>query len=268
MAPDGSLLAASVRQSDGSQDVFTLDLVEGRSAPLAQGPAQQFAPVWTPDSRQVAFICEKVTYDICTRAPNSTEPATLVVSGSSDLEPYSFSSDGTRLVFSENGPERLFLSQSLADPDAPPDTLRVGVTGGSNLRAPAISPNVRWLAYVSNETGTSEVWIESLDPTIPRRWQVSSGGGRTPLWTRGGQELVYRGADAVFAAPVDPDFGEPGTPTKLFNDPYRRANDRFREWDVSSDGERFIMIKDSEMLPRRLILVQNFFEELKRMVPN
>ena len=100
---------------------------------------------------------------------------------------------------------------------------------------------------------------------------MSSSGGFTPIWTKGGQELVYRGLTdpGVFAVSIDQVSGEPGTPERLFEDSYRRGNRRFHTWDVTLDGGHFIMVKEPEdRLPRRLVVVTNFFEELRRVVPD
>ena len=129
------------------------------------------------------------------------------------------------------------------------------------------------VTFVSDETGQFEVWVESLDPSIPRRWNVSAGDGFAPLWTKEGQELVYRrdlSDHAVFAVSIDPNTGAPGMPERLFADPYYAPDWYwYREWDVTPDGQRFIMMKQPEdQLPRRLVLVQNFFEELRQVLPD
>ena len=268
LSPEGTSLAVAVRQPGGPRDVIIVDLEQGRSVPLAQGPDDQFAPVWTPDGERVVFTCEVSKRDICARATNSSDTATLLLSSDFNKQPYSFSSDGTRLILAEDADEARFLRLSLTDPTAPPDTLLRFEARASAL---ALSPDDRWIAYVSDETGVYDVWVESLDPSLPRRWRVSSGGGYEPLWTKEGQELVYRIADrGVFAVSIDVDSGEPGTPELLFADNYYATDDFwYRDWDVTPDGQRFFMIKEPEdRRPRRLVVITNFFEELKRLVPN
>ena len=224
-----------------------------------------------PDGGRVVFTCQISAGDICARTPNSSEPAVTLFSSEFDKQPYSFSSDGTRVIVAEEANRPRFLSLSLTDPNAPPDTLLEFTT--ARAAALALSPDDRWIAYVSDETGQFEVWVESLDPSLPRRWNVSAGDGFAPLWTKGGQELVYRGdlSDrAVFAVSIDPNTGAPGTPERLFADPYYAPDWYwYREWDVTPDGQRFIMMKQPEdQLPRRLVLVQNFFEELRQVLPD
>jgi Tol biopolymer transport system component len=219
------------------------------------------------------FVCEgDRVFNICSRRPNSSEPAATLLASAVDTEPYSFSSDGNRLILLELGDERRFLSLDLTDFSAPPDPLEVAGTG--RISAPALSPDGRWLAYVSNENGLREVWVESLDSLLSDRFVVSgSGGGITPLWTKGGQELVYRGSledRFVFARAFNPSSGDLGAPEQLFPDNYLRSSPpRLREWDVTPDGQRFIMIQVPEdRRPRRLVIIVNFFELLKERMEN
>ena len=270
LSPSGGSLALAFEQQSGSVSyVVTVDLTQGRSAPLAQGLGVRMIPLWEPGGERVVYVCELLAYDLCAQTPNSNESETTLVRSGFDKIPYSFSSDGSRLFMLErtSGGGR-FLSLSLADPTVPPDTIAAGQ--GEFLSSGDVSPDGRWIAYVSAET--QEMWIESLDPSVPRRWSVPSDDGITPLWTKGGQELVYRGRGerGVFAVPIDPVSGEPGLPRLLFDDTYFMGNNSGnRQWDVTPDGQQFIMIKEPEdRLPRRYVLVQNFFEELRERVPN
>lgn len=205
--------------------------------------------------------------------PNSSGPASTLLASAVDTEPYSFSSDGNRLILLELGDERRFLSLDLTDLSAPPDPLEVAGTG--RISAPALSPDGRWLAYVSDENGLREVVVESLDPSLSdQRYVVSgSGGGITPLWTKDGQKLVYRGGledRFVFARAFNPSSGDLGAPVQLFPDNYLRSSSpRLRQWDVTPDGQRFIMIKVPEdRRPRRLVIMTNFFEFLRERMEN
>ena len=270
LSPSGGSLALALEQQSGAAPyVVTVDLTQGRLAPLAQGPGVRMIPLWEPSGERVVYVCELLAYDLCAQAPNSSESETTLVRSDFDKIPYSFSSDGSRLFMLERsqGGGR-FLSLSLTDPTVPPDSLTAGQ--GEFLASGDVSPDGRWIAYVS--AGTREMWVESLDPSVPRRWSVSSDDAITPLWTKDGEELVYRGRGdrGVFAVPIDPVSGEPGLPGLLFEDTYYVGNNSGnRQWDVTPDGEQFIMIKEPEdRLPRRYVLVQNFFEELKRLVPN
>ena len=133
-----------------------------------------------------------------------------------------------------------------------------------------LSPDGRWLAYTATESGRPEVFVSSYpDPSLSRQ-QVSSEGGLNPLWTRGGREIVFRSGDQVIAVTVDPASGDLGRPEVLFEGPYLSpAGNHALGYDVSADGERFLFVqRPPERAPRRLIVVTNFFEALKRIVPN
>ena len=136
-----------------------------------------------------------------------------------------------------------------------------------------ISPDGRWLAYQSNESGQPQIYVRPFPNVDTGLWPISVNGGTRPVWARSGRELFYLdGARAVTSVPVQtaPNFTA-GTPAKLFDGPYFTAFAN-RTYDVTPDGQRFLMIKESngtdERPPSpRIILVQNWFEELKRLVP-
>ena len=133
---------------------------------------------------------------------------------------------------------------------------------------PSLSPDGRWIAYQSNESGRVEVYARPFPDVASGKWQISSAGGVHPVWARSGRELFYRSDEEMMAVAIEtePTFS-PGNPTVLFEDPYLRGFRR--EYDISLDGQRFLMIKEgsSNDAPRELHVVLNWFEELKRLVP-
>jgi serine/threonine-protein kinase len=137
-----------------------------------------------------------------------------------------------------------------------------------------VSPDGRWVAYESNSSSSFEIYVRPFPNTGGGQWQVSTAGGRQPLWARSGKELFYIGADgALLRVPVEARGAtwSAGTPTKIFDRRYFVGNSvGSRTYDVSSDGQRFLMIKtpgsDSGTAPL-LVVVQHWDEELKRLVP-
>ena len=143
---------------------------------------------------------------------------------------------------------------------------------------PALSPDGRWLAYVSNESGQNEIYVRPFPNFDEGKWQVSTAGGLSPVWSPDGQELFYRTAvglgGLVMAVPVhiEPSFTY-DAPQRLFS----IANYRFiglgRKFDISPDGQRFVFLSGGTVQigegasPSQLIVVQNWHEELKRLVP-
>jgi len=153
------------------------------------------------------------------------------------------------------------------------------VTPFLNSRFPAwypeFSPDGRWMAHVSFESGREEVYVRPF-PGPGGKWQISHEGGREPLWARDGKRLFYRSGEAedwplVWAVDVRTDGGfSPGKPRLLFRAPGLGVGGPIRAWDLSLDGRRFLMVKLEERKSQpvtEMILVQNWLEELKRLVP-
>jgi len=137
--------------------------------------------------------------------------------------------------------------------------------------SPMISPDGKYLAYRSNEFGQNEIYVRPFpDVDSGGRWQVSTSGGRFPIWSPNGKELFYRSPDGIMAVGVEtePTF-KLDTPRILFQD----NNSNY--WDIHPDGKRFVMIKpptstneESALeIPRKINIILNWFEELKERVP-
>jgi Tol biopolymer transport system component len=140
---------------------------------------------------------------------------------------------------------------------------------------PEVSPDGRYLAYQSNESGRDEIYVKPFPRVSEGRWQVSTEGGTRPTWARNGRELFYVDlANAMTAVPVQtamPTFSA-GNPTRLFPTAYPTSLTAPRDYDVAPDGRRFLMVKadatrDRTTTPASMIVVQNWFEELKQHVP-
>ena len=134
--------------------------------------------------------------------------------------------------------------------------------------SPRLSPDGRWLAYASDESGRFEVYVQPF-PGPGGKWQISTDGGATPIWARDGKELFYRSGNRVMA--VDITGGQTfsaGTPKLLFEGPYHWSVTISVDYDVAPDG-RFLMIKPTEqaLALTQINVVLNWFEELKRRVP-
>ena len=151
--------------------------------------------------------------------------------------------------------------------DRQPELLAETVFDESN---PILSPDGRWLAYSSDESGRSEVYVRSfLEPG--GRWQISTEGGAEPRWNPGGNELFYRRGEEMWAVPVsaEPSF-QPGRPTLLFEGSFFELGSSLHNYDVSPDGKRFVMVQREEALEsisERLKVVLNWLDELERRVP-
>jgi serine/threonine-protein kinase len=182
--------------------------------------------------------------------------------------PQAFSPDGTLLLFTEIATPRN-ISFVKIDGERKAQPLLQGSFNKSN---PEISPDGRWLAYDSDESGRPEVYVRPFPDVNAGRWQISTGGGASPLWNPNGRELLYfRSTGTLLAARVEPGASfKAEAPQVVFQGPYV-APIGARNYSVSRDGSRFLMIKnvatDSNASPPQLHIVLNWFEELKRRVP-
>ena len=135
-----------------------------------------------------------------------------------------------------------------------------------------LSPNGRWLAYQSNESGNEEVYVVPFPKVATSKTRVSPSGGGRPVWGRNGREIFYVSMSALMSVPVTTDSTFAArTPSRLFEGPYFFGLTG-RTYDVSPDGQRFLMLKQSSVAGEsspsaRMVLVQNWFEEPKRRVP-
>jgi eukaryotic-like serine/threonine-protein kinase len=196
--------------------------------------------------------------------------------------PSSFTPDGTALLFSEiqqpddsgSGGNADVAMISLA---AERPVTRLVQTSFVERNA-EVSPDGRWMAYETNESGEFQVYVRPFPAVEEGRWQVSTDGGRQPVWTRNGRELVYVAPDgAIMVVPVE--VGRNVTfaaqaPARVGTGEgfYHAWNDvnQGRTYDVSADGNRFLRFKEErspDATPPSIVVVQNWTEELKRLVP-
>ena len=178
--------------------------------------------------------------------------------------PSSWSPDGQLLAFIEINPTTgsdiwvLRLSDRKAQP-----FLRTPF----NETAPQFSPDGHWLAYVSDESGRYEIYVQPY-PGPGGKWQISTEGGTEPVWNRNGRELFYRSGNKMMAVDIttQPSFLR-ASPGCSLRDRTCRPRQRSPNYDVSPDGQRFLMLKPSEQAqaaPTQINVVLNWFEELKQ----
>jgi len=272
ISPDGARVAV-----EAIVDIWIWDLARKTLTRFTFDPGQDQYPVWTPDGRRVLFRSQRSgPHNIFWQAADGTEAVERLTESPNEQTPYSVSPDGTRLVFREDvratGQDLKGLTLQ-AERRAEP----LVQTAFNELNG-EISPDGRWLIYESNESGREEIYLRPFPDANSGRWQISAGGGRTPVWARSGKELFYRAPDgavmgvAVEVAGDDANF-RAGTPAKLVEGGYLTVGATTspgRTYDVSLDGQRFLLIKelatDATSVPREIVVVENWFEELKRLV--
>ena len=285
ISPDGKRVALDIQGA--SRDIWVWDFGRQLLTPVTTDPARDIEPVWSRDGERLIFVSQRsgVNNLYWQKADGSTAAERLSdgvrIRGADTTMP-----DGRWLVVRESdgtGAFDLTLLELPAGRDArpPSSTTKPLVASAFHESNAEISPDGRWLAFQSNISGSLEVYVRPLVDPGGRRWQVSRDGGTEPLWSRDSRELFYRAASgAVMRVSIEPHSPTlSGAPTKLFDAPAYAvggrgefAELRHRTYDVSLDGRRFLMIKSDNaetgpVSPERIVLVQNWFEELKRKLP-
>ena len=181
--------------------------------------------------------------------------------------PGSFTPDGSTLAFVEDYPE---TGEDILLLDMKSRRMIPFLNSKTNERYPEFSLDGRWLAYSSNESGRYEVCVRPF-PGPGGRWQISKEGGDQPVWSKDGRQLFFRKDAQVWVADIRTERGfSAGKPRLLFEQRGLSWGYPIRVWDLWPDGQAFQMVKVGEVKPQpatEIILVQNWFEELKRLVP-
>ena len=269
LSPDGTRVAlASIDQEN---DLWIWDLRRATLTRLTLDPGEDWFPVWTPDGRRIIFSSNRSGQaNLWWQAADGTGAAERLTTGSNPQLATGITPAGTAVVFQERTPTmgRDLLQLALDGTRRVTPLLQTKFDERSGI----VSPDGRWLAYESNRSGVFEIYVRPLANVGGGQSQVSTTGGTQPLWARSGKELFYVGADgALLRVPVEASGAtwNAGTPMKLLERRYYTGPGR--TYDVSPDGQRFLMIKapgtDASDAPPALIVVQHWDEELKRLVP-
>jgi eukaryotic-like serine/threonine-protein kinase len=270
LSPDGTSLAVSVREESTQLWIRRAD---GTRQKLTQDGAVSWRPAWTADGRSVAFMSnargatgkDVDAFDLYLIPVDGSSPPSLLHRHTFGLWEVEFSHDGQWMVVrtDEAGSNSNMRARRLVGDT----TLLPLLVDESFTKQAALSPDGRWLAYVSNATGQWEVYVTSF-PTVTSTRLVSRGGGMEPRWAPSGRELFYKSGNRLMAVDVRPGAAFAiGAPRPLFPlTGYRGAQNR-QQYDVSPDGKRFLMIHERNDPSRsHAIHVDNWFEELKAKV--
>ena len=265
LSPDGRRIAVTITEQD--TQVWLYDIPRETLTPFTFEGNANNSPVWTPDGKRIAFSSNK---------EGGTNLFWQLADGGGGLErlttseylhsPNSWSPDGQVLAFFEVNPatQRDIWVLRMSDRRAQP-FLRTQF----DEAVPRFSPDGHWLAYISNESGRYEIYVQPY-PGPGGKWQISTEGATEPKWNPNGRELFYRSGNKMMAVDIvtQPNFAA-GKPRMLFEGRYEPAPYPTTNYDVSADGQRFLMIKpsDQEVATTQINVVLNWFEELKRRVP-
>ena len=268
LSPDGKRVAVAIGDPMRQADIWIMDL--NQSAPRqvtdSQSGQSAAAPVWTPDGKRIIYASGSHGTSLAWQAADgSGGEEVLFVSDRSDhakILSISCSPDGRFLAF-QRGDERdfdLWLLNLTGDHKTSPL-----LVSDYHTMFPQISPDGRHIAYTSDESGRAEIYVQSF-PALGNKQLVSVDGGEEAHWSRDGRQLFYRQGDKMMA--VDMQAGSPiqeHAPRLLFEGTFPRSS-FWTNYDVSRDGQRFLMLKeiDEARVSQKLRVVLNWTEELKR----
>ena len=251
-SPDGSRIALN----ESAGPIWVVDLESGAPTKLSENG---FYPVWSPDGTQLAYGTTRTeSFDLMLRPLDMSQPEQVLLERDYNLRTADWTSDGT-IVFRVQIPDKGMDLMRWSDP-TDESTIEILLDGGSDEISPMVSPNGRWLAYVSNQSGRDEIYVTAF-PQPEGIVQVSVAGGANPAWSTDGSELFYFQGTEFIAVTIttDPDFQVAGRRT-LFEGSFRQYRWQ-RQYDVHPDGEHFLMILDPP--GGHLEVILNWFEDLK-----
>jgi serine/threonine-protein kinase len=273
IAPNGTRIALFVADQD--LDIWFWDLARAALTRATFDGALDAHSAWTPDGRRLVFSSERAgARNLFWQAADGTGVVERLTESSNLQNAGNVSPDGSRLVFTEIG----FGTRE--------DVLQLSLDGARRVtplvQTPfaeqngIISPDGRWLAYEADDSGRYEVYARPFPRVNDGRWQISTGGGTRPLWAPDGRELFYLSpAGALMRVGIERgESWSATTPTLLLNaERYatRSVGNPGRTYDISPDGQRFLVIKPTgdtnQSAAPQLVVVQNWLEELRRLVP-
>jgi Tol biopolymer transport system component len=260
ISPDGTRVAVSMpAETGGNRDIWLIDVKRNTRARLTFDAADDYSPVWSADGRSIAFASNRTgRYDLYRKEVGGGGEE-VMLADPHDKVPFSWSPDGRALLYGAVTPTAFTDLWTL--PVSPKvDPVPFLQTPFNETQAD-FSPDGRWVAYMSSESGRAEVYIRAFPAGA--KWQVTTGGANWPRWRGDGKELFYRSlADAQLTATTISirdgrlDFGGP---RRLFEAPAGR----FR-FDVSPDGHRFLVNATEDENATPMTLVVNWPAALKK----
>ncbi len=274
LSPDGTRVAVAIQETTGENtDLWVLDLARGSRTRITRGGNNRFYPIWTRDGTQVTFADGSGDTNrlLMTAADGSGQTDTLLDRSERQF-PTSWAPDGRTLAFYVSHPDTgrdIWMLPLEGDPTPAPFL----ATPFEEL-APTFSPDGRWIAYVSDESGQREVYVRPY-PDPGQQHTISVRGGEEPVWSPTGNELYYRNGDDMMVVAVDTSESfRAAAPQELFQGAYELADGfgRVPNFDITPGGERFLMVTGAGQAGTpgaepQITIVLNWLEELKERVP-
>ncbi len=279
LSPDGTRLAVSlvggpptsepgVNQHLASADVWVKHLDRGPHVRLSLDGRQNTPTAWTPDGRSITYGSDRTDgqFRIWTKLADGSGEPVPVLPGLAIGNRGRWSRDGAWLIYRPG-----FTDGDILGFRPGRDTVPVPIVATpAQERNPALSPNGRWLAYTSDESGADEVYVVPFPSAGDAKWRISNSGGIEPLWAHSGRELFYRtvrGEMIAVEVQTEPTFSL-GPATVLFTDVTLHTSNLHPQYDVAPDDRRFLMIRQRRGEDTgRLVLIQNYLGQLRQLAP-
>lgn len=244
LAPDGQRIAVEI--NDQQRDVWIWDMRRRILTPITDNRREDQMPIWTPDGERLVFQSRRdgAGGNLYLQAADGSGAAEPLTTGPATFVASSITSDGATLLGNSSLPKAWTLFVKPLGKRAPATPL---LLSPSSQNYPAASPNMRFIAYQSNESGRTEIWVRPFPNVNDRRWQVSTEGGTHPVWARNGRELFFLNSSrALMSAPVDSTGTEfrGGVPVRVLPASSYYYSELPAPYDVGPDETRFLMIKE------------------------
>jgi dipeptidyl aminopeptidase/acylaminoacyl peptidase len=243
VSPDGRRVAVGVGLDVGKLDICIKQLDRGPFTRLTFGGANR-RPAWSPDGRTVAFIHDTgITSVVYQRPVDGSTPQRLLARFDRQIQEVTWSPDGRWLVVrTDNGAAG---AGDIVGVRTSGDTTPVPLAADQFTELhPTVSPDGRWIAYTSNESGTQEVYVRAFPETSTGRWQVSNGGGFQPRWSSDGRELYFGSGNRLIAAQIRATHAFEVTELKLVLSVAGFGSDRFHQtYDVFPGGKGLLFLR-------------------------
>jgi serine/threonine-protein kinase len=266
ISPDGKLLAVQITSSS-RPDIWIYEFARNTLTRLTFGPSANSTPVWTPDGRRVLYRSIMASASFRWKMADGSGKEEVVLS--EDLDdpaafPGSLSPNGKTLLFGTRNSTGTIGIQALSlDGDG---KVQPFLQSAFNQMNAEFSPDGHWVAYMSNESGRNEIYVQPF-PGPGGKWMISTDGGFYPRWARDSREIFFRNEDKMMSVAVETQPGfKAGTPRVLFKNAGYLA---FGNYDVAKDSQHFLLVKEKETAasPKELNIILNWSEELKRHAP-
>lgn len=255
LSPDEKRIA--VEKTDGSaRDIWLIDLTRGTTSRFTFDPSVHQYPIFSPDGQQILFVSDRSGLDLYVKPANGIGEEKLLLKNAGGVSDWS--ADGKTILYATGNPFKVWALPTGGDAKPFP----VVASGGFQYIRAKFSPDGRWVAYTSNETGRNEIYVQTFPPS-GGKWQVSIDGGEYVYWRRDGKELIVGTIDRRILA-VDVKLSttfEAGVPRKLFDIPGTMAGVRFA---ITADGQRFLVPLIPQTNRPTLTTVLNWTADIKR----